>query len=72
MRRLEGNLVRLGLTAEYVVADASAYAPGRQFDAVLVDAPCTATGTIRRHPDIPWLKRETDIETALASRRYGA
>jgi len=69
MRRLEGNLARLGLAAECVVADASAYAPGRQFDAVLVDAPCTATGTIRRHPDIPWLKRETDIAALAALQR---
>ena len=59
--RLEANLKRLGLRAESVVADALAYDPGKSFDAILVDAPCTATGTVRRHPDIPWLKQEADI-----------
>jgi 16S rRNA (cytosine967-C5)-methyltransferase len=60
VRRLQENLVRLKLAAEIVVADAAewTHAP---FDAVLVDAPCTATGTIRRHPDIAWLKHEADV-----------
>ena len=59
--RLEANVKRLGLRAESVVVDALAYDPGKSFDAILVDAPCTATGTVRRHPDIPWLKQEADI-----------
>jgi 16S rRNA (cytosine967-C5)-methyltransferase len=59
--RLRVNLARLGLQADIVCADATAWSPGRQFDAVLVDAPCTATGTIRRHPDIPHLKRPGDM-----------
>ena len=42
---------------------------GGPFDAVLLDAPCSATGTIRRHPDIPWLKRESDIATLAALQR---
>lgn len=61
LARMASNLDRLGLTAELVEADISAWMPGRQFDAVLLDAPCTATGTIRRHPDIIHLKRESDI-----------
>jgi 16S rRNA (cytosine967-C5)-methyltransferase len=60
--RLRQNLARLNLSAELVCADATTWAPDRaDFDAVLLDAPCTATGTIRRHPDVPWLKRESDI-----------
>lgn len=65
LNRLKENLVRLKLTAETFVADAAEFAPGRMFDAILVDAPCTATGTIRRHPDILILKRDEDI-AALA------
>jgi 16S rRNA (cytosine967-C5)-methyltransferase len=63
--RLKQNLARLELTAETVVADVEQW-QGGPFDAVLLDAPCSSTGTIRRHPDIPWLKREADI-AALAS-----
>jgi 16S rRNA (cytosine967-C5)-methyltransferase len=64
LTRLRENLARLSLEAELVCADAAAWA-AEPFDAVLVDAPCSATGTIRRHPDVPWLKRVSDI-TALA------
>ncbi len=67
LERLRQNLARLKLAAELVCADATAWTPDRaDFDAVLLDAPCTSTGTIRRHPDVPWLKRESDI-AALAS-----
>lgn len=65
LERLQQNLARLKLKATLVEADAAAWEPGRTFDAVLLDAPCTATGTIRRHPDILHLKRESDI-AALA------
>lgn len=65
LQRLRTNLERLHLRAELVEADAATWAPGRTFDAVLLDAPCTATGTIRRHPDILRLKRPEDI-AALA------
>jgi 16S rRNA (cytosine967-C5)-methyltransferase len=61
LARLRSNLERLHLEAELVEADAANWAPGRTFDAVLLDAPCTATGTIRRHPDIPRLKRPEDV-----------
>ena len=60
LARLRDNLARLGLDAQIVVADALEW-DGGPFDAVLIDAPCTATGTVRRHPDIPWLKHEADI-----------
>lgn len=64
LKRLGENLARLGLEAETVAADATLW-NGAPFDAVLLDAPCSATGTIRRHPDIPWQKRPADI-AALA------
>jgi len=66
--RLRQNLARLKLTAETVVADATQW-QGGPFDAVLLDAPCSSTGTIRRHPDIPWLKREDDIATLTTLQR---
>jgi 16S rRNA (cytosine967-C5)-methyltransferase len=59
--RLRQNLARLRLTAEVVEADAAGWAPGRTFDVVLLDAPCSATGTIRRHPDILRLKGPEDV-----------
>jgi 16S rRNA (cytosine967-C5)-methyltransferase len=61
LTRLSGTLERLGLSAEVVAADVLEWTPPELFDTVLLDAPCTATGTIRRHPDIPYLKRATDI-----------
>jgi 16S rRNA (cytosine967-C5)-methyltransferase len=73
LRRLTANLVRLGMSAETVVADAVEWkAP--PFDAVLLDAPCSATGTIRRHPDVAWLKSPHDITslTQVQSRLLDA
>jgi 16S rRNA (cytosine967-C5)-methyltransferase len=69
LSRLRENLTRLGLTAETVAADATEWT-AEPFDAALLDAPCSSTGTIRRHPDVPWLKREEDISAlALLQRR---
>jgi 16S rRNA (cytosine967-C5)-methyltransferase len=68
LERLKQNLIRLGLTADTVTADVTEW-QAEPFDAVLLDAPCSATGTIRRHPDIPWLKRESDITTLAALQR---
>ena len=65
LERVRQNLSRLKLDAEIVKADAAALAGG-PFDAVLVDAPCSSTGTIRRHPDIPWLKSEADLAKLVA------
>ena len=66
MSRLRDNLARLHLKAGDVVADAAEWAggDGGSFDGVLVDAPCTSTGTIRRHPDVAWLRQEADIARA--------
>jgi 16S rRNA (cytosine967-C5)-methyltransferase len=70
LKLLAENLARLGLEAEPVLADAATWQPGTSFDAVLLDAPCSSTGTIRRHPDIPYIKSPKDIEAlaALQSR----
>ena len=65
LERLSANLRRTRLGAEILCADALEWAPGGRFDAVLLDAPCTSTGTMRRHPDIAWLRRPTDVR-ALA------
>jgi 16S rRNA (cytosine967-C5)-methyltransferase len=69
LKRLQENLTRLSLEAELVCADVAAWTPEQQFDAVLLDAPCTSTGTIRRHPDVPWLKRSADITSLAAAQR---
>jgi len=68
--RLRENLARLGMAAIVVEADAAGWdGGGARFDAVLLDAPCTATGTIRRHPDVPFLKRPTDVPSMAAVQR---
>lgn len=64
LARLAANLTRLELSAELVAADVLEWQAGA-FDAVLLDAPCSSTGTIRRHPDVAYLKSEADV-TALA------
>ncbi|MGH6681391.1 MAG: RsmB/NOP family class I SAM-dependent RNA methyltransferase, partial [Bradyrhizobium sp.] len=63
LARLRDNLARLSLKAETVVGDACEWHGKGGFDAILIDAPCTATGTIRRHPDIAWLRQDSDIAT---------
>ncbi len=66
--RLRANFARLRLQAECVVADAAVWRPAAPLDAVLLDAPCSATGTIRRHPDVPHLKRPRDIAALTAQQ----
>ncbi len=66
LKRLTSTLQRLNLSAEVVAADVLTWQPAERFDAILLDAPCTATGTIRRHPDIPYLKRPADIPPLAA------
>jgi 16S rRNA (cytosine967-C5)-methyltransferase len=65
LSRLRDNFGRLSLAAEVIAADLLDWQTP-PFDAVLLDAPCTSTGTIRRHPDVPWLKSEADIVTLAA------
>jgi 16S rRNA (cytosine967-C5)-methyltransferase len=71
LERIGPGLDRLGLRAELRCADAgdpAAWWDGRPFDAILLDAPCSASGVLRRHPDIPWLRRASDLP-ALAQQQ---
>ncbi len=63
IERLSANLQRWGLHAEVINADATTWRPWTGFDAVLLDAPCSATGTIRRHPDVARVKRLREVQT---------
>lgn len=73
LERVGANLARLGLVARMVCGDASdprGWWDGRLFDRILADVPCSASGVVRRHPDIKWLRRAADIaQFALAQRR---
>ena len=67
--RISQNLQRIGRSAKVVAADAAltkTWWDGQLFDAVLLDAPCTASGIVRRHPDVRWLRRETDVAQLAA------
>jgi 16S rRNA (cytosine967-C5)-methyltransferase len=66
MARVEANLARTGLTARTVVADALVWEPEERFDAILLDAPCSATGTVRRHPDLPFVKDGSEVAGLVA------
>ncbi|CAG1011968.1 partial Ribosomal RNA small subunit methyltransferase B, partial [Burkholderiaceae bacterium] len=66
LKRIDDTLQRLGLRARTACADAAdtgAWWDGRHFDAILLDAPCSASGIVRRHPDVRWLRRPGDIAT---------
>lgn len=66
--RVEENLTRLGLQAKVIAADAAnskTWWDGQQFDRILLDAPCSGTGVIRRHPDIKWLRKASDIDALV-------
>lgn len=69
LKRLRANFSRLGLAADFVEADILKCQPAERFDAVLLDAPCSSTGTVRRHPDIPWTKSPADVEALAALQR---
>ncbi|MBT3766078.1 MAG: RsmB/NOP family class I SAM-dependent RNA methyltransferase, partial [Rhodospirillales bacterium] len=73
-KRLRANLARLNLEVETVTADAETWQPKELADAVLLDAPCSSTGTLRRHPDVGWLKSTEDVTklTNLQSRLSAA
>lgn len=64
--RLTANLARLNLTAHVVQGDAATWTAEERFDGIVLDVPCTATGTLRRHPDIAHLKREDDVARLAA------
>ena len=66
LARLHQNLSRTGFSAQTVVADALEWAPDQTFDAILLDAPCSATGTIRRHPDLPFVKDGSEVQDLVA------
>lgn len=68
-RRLAANLERLRLPAAIVVGDLMSHEPEAPFDAVLLDAPCSSTGTIRRHPDVAWTKGPDDVARLAAVQR---
>jgi 16S rRNA (cytosine967-C5)-methyltransferase len=70
--RIHQNLQRLGLQADVRAGDGGqpdAWWDGQPFDAILLDAPCTASGIVRRHPDVRWLRRESDIAQLAAQQR---
>lgn len=69
LQRLQQNLERLNLKANLIEADILEFEPEEKFDAILLDAPCSSTGTIRRHPDVSWTKSSEEI-TALAQLQY--
>jgi 16S rRNA (cytosine967-C5)-methyltransferase len=72
MARLTENLARLSMEADTAVADATEWQgarSGESFDGILIDAPCTSTGTIRRHPDVAWLRLEADIGALAALQK---
>ena len=69
LERLHQNLSRLQIIANVVEGDAAVWRPPAPVDAVLLDAPCSATGTIRRHPDLPFLKRASDIAVLARTQR---
>ena len=77
LERLEANLARAGLSARIVTADALEWEPEERFDAILLDAPCSASGTCRRHPDVlhriaaPQIAAMAELQAALLERATG-
>lgn len=65
VERMKANLARTGLAATLVIADALVWTPPGPFDAVVLDAPCSASGTIRRHPDLPFVKDGSDLPALI-------
>lgn len=77
LQRLRANLARCRLTAEVVAGDLTQWTPHERFDAILLDAPCSATGTLRRHPELLWIRdgrdivRLADLQRRLLERALG-
>ncbi|MGL4405028.1 MAG: MFS transporter, partial [Notoacmeibacter sp.] len=61
LKRVSENMTRLALSANIIVGDARKHAPETLYDGVLIDAPCSSTGTLRRHPDVAWTKTSDDV-----------
>lgn len=66
LARLRENLARTGLTAQVVAVDALVWQPEAPFNAILLDAPCSASGTLRRHPDLPFVKDGSELPGLIA------
>jgi len=69
LKRLKANLKRTNLGADIICADVLDWEPDIPFDLVVLDAPCSATGTLRRHPDLPYLKSTSDINQLVELQR---
>ncbi len=69
LNRLAENMRRLRLDADIIAGDARAHRPAQPYDAVLLDAPCSSTGTLRRHPDVAWTKTPEDIANLARVQR---
>jgi 16S rRNA (cytosine967-C5)-methyltransferase len=69
LEKVRENLARTGLQATCIANDALTFEPDETFDAILLDAPCSATGTIRRHPELPWIRREDDLGALVKQQR---
>ena len=74
LNRLQENMERLKLPVTTIVGDATTFVPEKTPDAILLDAPCSSTGTLRRHPDVAYLKSQADVDklTELQSRLLDA
>jgi 16S rRNA (cytosine967-C5)-methyltransferase len=71
LTRVQDNLDRVGIAATLLAGDAArpdTWWDGRPFDAILLDAPCTASGIVRRHPDVRWLRRPNDVAALAATQ----
>ena len=69
LEKVTENLARTKLQANCIAVDALEFEPGQQFDVILLDAPCSATGTIRRHPDMPYVRGNDDVKLLLTLQR---
>jgi len=69
LKRVEGNLERLKYSAKLELSDARTYSPKNLFDGILLDAPCSATGTFRRHPELIWQRKQHDIKQRVKLQR---
>lgn len=69
LEKVQENLGRTGLSASCIAEDGLSFEPEEPFDAILLDAPCSATGTMRRHPELPWIRREDDIRVLVKQQR---